>query len=235
MRETIFGVGVLAALAAGLAVAVHVRQVPPTPVAQVAVAIAPPAPVQAEAAPTAPREPDLPTIVVQPRIVHEVPNNEASLPVPKVTLKQLDGTVADRVDAIRPPPQRATPVSIAPMPLGGAAQAVGGANLSVAGRTIHLFGVRLPDPRDRCAAGPCDATARAALAARLAGNAAVNCTMPPGQMGEPGYICHDASGTDLGGFLVSGGLALADRTSSFQYITAEDAARTSQRGLWRYR
>jgi endonuclease YncB( thermonuclease family) len=246
MRESVFGVGVLAALALGLTAASHfgafapapVAAVPAPPMPQAAVAIPAPAP-----PPAPPPAPDLPTVEVQPLAVHQVPDNEASLPVPKVTLHQLDGSsVAVRAQPMMPttapPPPR--PAAVGPDRLGGAAQAAGGASLQIAGRTVHLFGVLPPERTDVCAqaggrAGPCDGTARAVLAARLAGSAAIACTKPPGQLGEPGYVCRDGGGIDLGGFLVAGGLALADRTSSFQYQSAEDAARHARRGLWRYR
>ncbi len=97
--------------------------------------------------------------------------------------------------------------------------------------------MRPADARDRCGedGASCGEAARAALAQRLAGNPGVTCALPPGQDGDPGYICHDSRGVDLGRLLVIEGLALADTTHSYQYLTAQDGARVAHQGLWRYR
>jgi len=122
----------------------------------------------------------------------------------------------------------------------GAAQAAGGTTLSVGGRFVNLFGVRVADPRDQCGLGPgdnrsCAQVARDALAQRLARYPNVSCRVPAGQRGQPGAVCTDASGTDLGGFLVAEGYALADTSQSYDYFGAEGVARSYRRGLWRYR
>jgi endonuclease YncB( thermonuclease family) len=75
----------------------------------------------------------------------------------------------------------------------------------------------------------------AALQQRLAGHSIVACRVPSGQSGEPGAICLDEEGTDLGRYLVIQGYALADIGQSYDYLPAEGAARTAKRGLWRYR
>lgn len=122
----------------------------------------------------------------------------------------------------------------------GTGQAAGGTVLSVDGRYVNLFGVRVPDPRDRCGLGPgdnrsCADVARDALAQRLLRYPSVACHVPPGQRGQPGAVCTDASGTDLGGFLVAEGYALADTGQSYDYFGSEGVARSFRRGLWRYR
>jgi endonuclease YncB( thermonuclease family) len=122
----------------------------------------------------------------------------------------------------------------------GAGQAAGGITLSVSGRYVSLFGVRVADPRDQCGLGAgdnrsCATVARDALAQRLQHYANVSCHVPPGQRGQPGAVCTDSSGTDLGGFLVSEGYALADTSQSYDYFGAEGVARSYRRGLWRYR
>jgi len=48
-------------------------------------------------------------------------------------------------------------------------------------------------------------------------------------------ICLDADGVDLGGWLVSEGLALADTGQSYDYAGAESIARSQKRGLWGFR
>jgi endonuclease YncB( thermonuclease family) len=160
--------------------------------------------------------------------------------VPAVTSRNRDGSLLEQTAATT---AVAAPGAIRPTAgtvIGGAALATGGAGLSVEGHPVRLFGLRAPGPRDRCAAAdgsvhPCDAMAQAALAAHLAGNATVNCHMPQGQRGDPGYVCRDAAGVDLAGLLVAGGFAHADTKSSFDYVSAETAARASRLGLWRVR
>lgn len=122
----------------------------------------------------------------------------------------------------------------------GTGQAAGGTTVSVDGRDIALFGVQLPGPRDQCGLGPgdnrsCAEVARDALAQRLQRYPSVACHVPPGQRGRAAAVCSDASGTDLGGFLVAEGYALADTHQSYDYFGAEGVARSFRRGLWRYR
>ena len=123
----------------------------------------------------------------------------------------------------------------------GKGSAAGGTTLSVAGHNLRLFGVRLAEPRDRCGLGTgdnrsCSDVARDALAQRLQHYPSVACRVPPGQRGsDQAAICTDNSGTDLAGFLVGEGYALADTNQSFDYFGAEGVARSNRRGLWRYR
>ena len=193
-------------------------------------AVAPPAPVE--------RPDDLPTVAVGQRPVHIVREDE-NLPIPTVTLTTRDGRVIARA-APRPTPLAAAPPRQSlTAPVGGAAQAVGGTRLAVAGRTLELFGVETPATR-RCALGdnailPCPDAAREALRNRLAGNPKVTCDMPAGQRGKSAFICRDASGLDLGGFLVAEGLAFADTSQSYDYLGVQDVARSFRRGLWRVR
>ena len=122
----------------------------------------------------------------------------------------------------------------------GAGQATGGTVISVGGRFVNLFGVRIADPRDQCGLGPgdnrsCADVARDSLAQRLKRYPNVSCHVPPGQRGQAGAVCTDASGTDLSGFLIAEGYALADTNQSYDYFGAEGVARSYRRGLWRYR
>ena len=142
-----------------------------------------------------------------------------------------------------PPAPRSRPsvaTAAAFAPASGPAVVTGATTLAVAGRQLRLFGVRAPESRDRCGIGPgddrsCGEVARDALAQRLKQNPSVVCRLPPGQPGDPGAICVDATGTDLAGFLVAEGFALADTKLSYQYFGAESVARTYREGLWRYR
>ena len=212
-------------------------------VAPVAPNPAPPAPKPAQQAATPPvpasaAVSDLPTIEIKPRPIYAVPNDEP--PMPKVTLYDRNGKEIITRQASLPPysPPPAPPPP--PAAFGGQAQAAGATTLAVAGKAVRLFGVRLADPRDRCGLGSGDArncsdVARDALAQRLRRYPSVSCQTPPGQRGDPAAICIDASGTDLGGFLVAEGYALADTSQSYEYFGSEGVARYYRRGLWRNR
>jgi len=198
------------------------------------------APEEAAAPPANPRAPDLPTVDVAPRVVHTVP--EEDTPAPRVTLFDRNGKeITPRRTASAPataPPPLATVSPSAPF--AGPAQATGGAVLDVGGRVVRLYGVRSADPRDQCSLGPGDArncadVARDALAQRLRRYPNVSCHVPGGQRGDPAAVCIDATGTDLGAFLIAEGLALANIGESFDYFGPEGVARAFHRGLWRYR
>jgi endonuclease YncB( thermonuclease family) len=207
-----------------------------------ALAIEPGAPsARAEEAPPAAEDPaaPLPTVEVDQRPVHAVPEGDVA-PAAPVTIKGRDG----RETALRAPPVPAHYRPSAPpvTSVSGAARVVDVVSLNVLGRAIRLFGVRAPQPGDRCAAAedselqPCRDSGRAALEARLAANAQITCKMPPGQRAPvPAAVCRDAGGRDLGAMLVSEGFALADPAQSYDYFDAEAAARQLRRGLWRYR
>ncbi len=248
MRKLVPAVAALLVLGAATAFFLATRHpTPPAPATAVAaIAPLPAAPPSAPAAspvpsPAAPpKSPDLPTITVGERPVHVVPEDRPTPEVP-ITLETREGRVIGRSESPAPLPASApAPRTLEARPLVGAATIAGGASLGVDGHTVRFFGVRAPGARDRCAAAdgtaqPCIDIARAALAAQLKSNATVRCTMPPGQTRDPGFVCHDSAGADLGGFLVAEGLALADTTSSYQYFGAQGVARSFHRGLWRYR
>lgn len=228
-------------------------------------------PATAEATPPAkPPGSDLPNVDVAPRVVHTVPDAEppaASVTVVDRngrTLRELKpsaGLSPGYVPSVGPGGAGASvasrgssrPVLVPPAPnsrlasappgatVDGRGSAAGGTTLSVAGRSMRLFGVRLPDARDKCGLGSgdsrsCNDVARDALAQRLQHYPNIACRVPPGQRGsDQAAICTDNSGTDLAGFLVSEGYVLADTNQSFDYFGAEGVARANRRGLWRYR
>jgi endonuclease YncB( thermonuclease family) len=173
--------------------------------------------------------PDLPAVDVTPHVIHPVPDGGGpGTPPPP----------PPRAMALPPAPRyaRAPP---APNILSGTAEPLGGVVLSVLGRPLRLFGVRTPAPDVVCAtpAGPprpCNTAAQSALETQL-GARVVTCAPPPGQRGVPGYVCHDAAGTDLADFLVAQGLAIADTRQSYAYFNTETKARAAQRGLWHSR
>lgn len=211
------------------------------------------------------RPPDLPNVDIASHAVHAVPSNDEA-PAPTVTLQDRDGRkikdlkpdsglAPGYVPSVGPggarsyasttPPATTGGARLAMAPstaayFNGAGQATGGTVISVGGRFVNLFGVRIADSRDRCGLGlgdnrSCAQVARDALAQRFAHYPNVSCHVPPGQPGQPGAVCTDASGTDLGGFLVAEGYALADTSRSYDYFGAEGVARSYRRGLWRYR
>jgi endonuclease YncB( thermonuclease family) len=247
---------VLAVLVAAMAAvgAVQVLRRPAPPPAPIAVAAIPvpdtatqaaapqpaPAEVAAAATPPVPRAPDLPVREIAARPYNVVPEDDGSAPVPHITLETQAGKPIERSAALAPQAAALARPPRMPSAFGGAARATGGFSLAVEGHAVQLFGVRQPESRDRCAARDgsiqqCSEAARAALAARLAGSAKVNCHMPLGQSGDPTFVCRDSSGADLGELLVSQGLALADTAKSYNYLGVEGIARSSQRGLWHYR
>ena len=242
----------------------------PQPAGQAATAATTPDPrpsTAAEASPAKSPGSDLPTIDVAPRTAHAVPDTEP--PAASVTIVDRNGRTLKQINpsaglsptyvpsvgpggastASRGAPR---PALVAPVPntrlaslppgtsFGGAGSARGGMMLSVSGRDVRLFGVRLAESRDKCGLGAgdnrsCGDVARDALAQRLKRYPNVACRVPSGQRGDQVAICSDSSGTDLGGFLVAEGYALADTNQSFDYFGAEGVARANRRGLWRYR
>jgi len=82
----------------------------------------------------------------------------------------------------------------------------------------------------------CEDVTQAMLAARLARAASVTCQVPAGaSAAEPTRICRDAGGVDIADYLVSEGLAVADPHAKGGYASAESAARSGGKGLWRFR
>lgn len=196
----------------------------------------------ADAAPAPAPAAPLPTVDVEPHPVHTVPDYVA--PAAPVIWHERPGRDltprAPQVAARRAPPP--APRQIPTLVISGAARLGAQLSLELRGRRFPLFGVRLPATGDRCATEssralrPCSELARALLAARLSANDAVSCRVPPGQrLHRDAAICLDSSGVDLGGMLIGEGLALADRSESYDYVGAEGVARSLHRGLWRYR
>ena len=214
--------------------------------------------------PAKPPASDLPNVDVAPRTVHTVPDTEppaASVTIVDRngrTLKEINpsaglsptyvpsvgpggAATAARGSARPAPPPTSRLASLPPgTTFDGTGSARGGMMVAVSGRDVRLFGVRLAEARDKCGLGAgdnrsCGDVARDALAQRLKRYPNVACRVPSGQRGDQVAICSDSSGTDLGGFLVAEGYALADTNQSFDYFGAEGVARANRRGLWRYR
>ena len=128
---------------------------------------------------------------------------------------------------------RKLPVEI----LGSVPRIVDADTLDVAGQKVRLQGIDAPESGQSCrqAGGPrypCGDHATQALRTRI-GPDAVTCTIE----GRDRYlralgICYAADGTDLNGWLVRQGHALAYRRYSTQYVPEEDQAKAAQAGLW---
>ena len=105
------------------------------------------------------------------------------------------------------------------------------------GERVRLEGVDAPESQQQClnAAGKryrCGQEARSALAGFM-GKKPVRCQgSQRDRYGRVIAVCFAADGTDLNGWLVSEGWALAYRRYSRQYILQEEAARKAKRGLW---
>jgi endonuclease YncB( thermonuclease family) len=222
----------LPVIAAGALLALGVRLLPAEAQA--------PSPAATADAPTGESLPQLPTVEVAPRPVHTVPGYEPPPPAPVIFDDRAVGTAMPQLSERHAPPP--IPAQRPTRSASGAAQLGELLSLSVGGHSLPLFGVRLPAIGDRCAAErsgaprACSEVARAALATRLKTGGTVSCRIPPGQRDHrAAAICLDSRGVDLGGFLVGEGLALADRTQSYDYVGAEGVARSLRRGLWRFR
>jgi endonuclease YncB( thermonuclease family) len=232
----------------------EVAAAPPAPPAAPALPNVDVAPLTVHAVPD--EEPPAPTVTLVDRDGRTIREIKPSAPL-SPTYQPSVGTAATSqrfASNVPPPPARSASAPVLVPPIGnsrlaatsmtaffnGAATAVGATVLSVGGHSVKLFGVRVADPRDQCGLGPgdnrnCADVARDALAQRLQRNPRVSCHVPPGQRGDPAAVCADGGGTDLAGFLIAEGYALADTNQSYDYFGAEGVARSFRRGLWRYR
>ncbi len=176
---------------------------------------------------------DLKVVEVAPRQVHAIDENAAA-PAKPVSIESREGRVLRRVN---PQPAAASEIG----PLRGTARVVSEISLVVGNQAVRLYGVKAPAIGDRCvvardgAARDCRDAARQALAERLQRDPRVSCRAPRDNARTAATICLDSTGVDLAGFLVSEGLALADRSESSDYAGAEGIARSLRRGLWRSR
>ena len=121
--------------------------------------------------------------------------------------------------------------------LGSVPRIVDADTLEVAGQKVRLQGIDAPESAQSCrlAGGPrysCGEHATEALRTRI-GPDAVTCTIE----GRDRYmralgICYATDGTDLNGWLVRQGHALAYRRYSTTYVPQEDQAKAAQAGIW---
>ena len=193
--------------------------------------------------PDGPKLAELPTREVKPRPAFTVPEDQAA-PSRPITFNNgapggnRQAPPSGYVPSVGPGSLRPGGTSTTPVqPINGPAQVGSGTSLTVGGRAVKLFGVRPPEPSERCTRPEgqmsCREAAQALLGQRLKSNAGVHCRIPVSRPGEiPSAICLDSSGVDLGGLLVGEGLALADTSQSYDYFGAQGIARNYRKGLW---
>ncbi|HSK40147.1 MAG TPA: thermonuclease family protein [Arenibaculum sp.] len=125
------------------------------------------------------------------------------------------------------------------MVLTGTVSSVSAGYRLVVGETqVTLWGIRSPSVSDRCPgeAGrhwSCDMRARLSLEALTDGQAVVCRVMGTAAEGDMAAQCTQ-DGVDLGGMMVTAGLALDDPgVSGGHYAVEEAVARRSRAGIWR--
>lgn len=123
-------------------------------------------------------------------------------------------------------------------PLAGVATVIDGDTLEVRGERIRLHGIDAPERAQACVRGGkawrCGQQASLALADRI-GRLPVRCeTFQRDRYGRIIAICRQGE-TDLNGWMVRNGWALAYRRYSTDYVAAEDEARQAALGIWQGR
>jgi endonuclease YncB( thermonuclease family) len=116
-------------------------------------------------------------------------------------------------------------------------RAIEGDVLEVEGEIVRLHGIDAFAPEQTCLTQSgepwrCGLAAKATLATLIQGEP-VSCTVLA-QDADGHYLarCTTQSGTDLGGFLVSSGLAFAHGPYGSEYEDEETAARQRRNGAW---
>lgn len=120
-------------------------------------------------------------------------------------------------------------------PIYGVARAGDGDSLTIGQTRVRLFGIDAPEFDQQCQRGgtnwPCGQTAAAELAALVTGRE-VRC-MPTGldQHGRVVARCSVGS-VDVNRTMVARGYAIAFRRYSTDYVSAEESAKLTKRGIW---
>ena len=120
--------------------------------------------------------------------------------------------------------------------LTGAARVIDADTLAIAGRAVRLEGIDAPEKRQVCRRNgrryQCGVAATQALRQRIGGGRVTCAIGGRDNDGRSLGICHAADGTDLNGWLVEHGWALAYRRFSERYVPQEERARAAGAGLW---
>lgn len=128
-----------------------------------------------------------------------------------------------------------TPAMAAEQVAVGRVSVVDGDTIELHGERIRLAAIDAPEARQSCerdgAAWPCGRRAAFALA-DFVGSRTVTCRWHERDRYRRPVATCEVAGTDLGGWLVEQGWALAFRRYGLAYVTEEDRARAARRGLW---
>jgi len=120
--------------------------------------------------------------------------------------------------------------------LTGVASVIDGDTLEIREQRTRLHGIDAPESRQLCATAEgqrwrCGQQAALSLADRI-GHRQVSCTVRDiDRYGRFIAVCHQ-DGTDLNGWLVREGWAVAYRRYSRDYIRDETEARSARRNIW---
>ncbi len=119
--------------------------------------------------------------------------------------------------------------------ISGTARVIDGDSLRVGQHEIRLFGIDAPELTQTCtrAGQPwaCGSAATAQLSRLVTGKQVVCLSVGTDKYGRTLARCR-AGATDLNRVMVASGYALAFRRYSFEYVSAEDSAKASRRGIW---
>lgn len=109
--------------------------------------------------------------------------------------------------------------------------------LRVNGRTMHLYGIYIPNSGRTCdlTFNPTNCGERAALALDSKIDSFVRC-IPQRKLARRTFeaVCY-SQGQDLGAYLISEGWAVAARNAPFEYQTLERIAENRGVGVWGFR
>ena len=127
------------------------------------------------------------------------------------------------------------PAQAAEQVAAGRVSVVDGDTLELHGERIRLAAIDAPEARQSCLLGgkpwPCGRRAAFALA-DLVGTRTVTCRWRSRDRYRRAVATCEVGGTDLGGWLVEQGWALAFRRYGLAYLAQEGRARDARRGLW---
>jgi endonuclease YncB( thermonuclease family) len=124
--------------------------------------------------------------------------------------------------------------AVAPVPGGPRGEAVvsDGDTLRIGATKVRIFGIDAPEKAQNCGLWACGVAAKARLAALTRGREVACVARDTDKYGRTVATCR-AGGVDLGGALVSEGLAWAFTRYGADYVALEAQARRAERGIWR--